>query len=118
MKIRQRNTGSVVCLDLEGRMVLTDGDDAVRDKVNSLLYQGHLRFVINLKEVSQMDTSGLTTMMSIRLAVHKRGGDIRLCALTARIHNLLVITRLITLFEVFDSEAEAVNSFPVETSVL
>jgi len=111
MKIRQRNDGSVVCLELEGRLVCSDGEHLLKDKVNSLLFQGHSRIVLNFKEVSFIDTTGLSALIGVKLAVQRAGGDIHLAILPPRIYSLLVLTRLITAFDVFESDTDAVGGF-------
>jgi len=112
MQIHQREVGPAVCLDLTGRIVLGDGAELLKDRVNRLLARGCEHVLLNLREVTVMDTSGLATMVSLKIAVQRRGsGDIKLLHLPARIHDLLVVTRLITLFDVFESEEEAVASF-------
>src|SRR5262249_28103876 len=110
MEIRERQFGHVVCIDVEGRLVL-DMEDRLKDKVNSLLFQGQRDIILNLKDVSQIDTTGLAALTAVRRAADGNRGTIKLLNLPPRIYDLLVLTRLITLFEVFDSEAEAVSSF-------
>ena len=111
MEIRQRQMGIVVCLDVAGRLVVGKEDSFLKDKVNSLLLQGHRHILLNLKDVSQVDTCGLAAIASVRAAVERHGGTIRLLNLPTRIHNLLVVTKLISLFDVFDSEADALRNF-------
>ena len=113
MEIRTRNLGSVVCLDVQGRLVLTE-DDRLKEKVSHLLFENHRKIVLNLEEVSQVDTTGLSALVAIRHVVDRSAGQIKLLNLPPRVHDLLVVTRLITLFEVVDSEADAVRAFSVE----
>jgi anti-sigma B factor antagonist len=113
MQIRQRHIGPVVCLDLEGRLVLNYQEGSLRETVNDLLSQSHRQIVLNLKDVSLIDTSGLAAMIAVKLAAQRTGGDIKLLHLPTRIYNLLVVTRLITVFDVFESEEEAAGSFLV-----
>jgi len=114
MKIRTRHLGSVVCLDVQGRLVATDEDDRLKEKVSHLLFENHRKIVLNLEEVSQVDTTGLSALVAIRHVVDRSAGQIKLLNLPPRVHDLLVVTRLITLFEVVDSEADAVGAFSVE----
>ena len=114
MKIRTRHLGSVVCLDVQGRLVATDEDDRLKEKVSHLLFENHRKIVLNLEEVSQVDTTGLSALVAIRHVVDRSAGQIKLLNLPPRVHDLLVVTRLITLFEVVDSEADAVRAFSVE----
>ena len=109
MEIRQRHVGSVICLDLQGRLISVDEDSVLKDKVNSLLFQGHRTILLDLEGVSHVDTLGLSALIAIRNAVEKSGGSVKLLKLPARVHSLLVVTRLITVFDVFDSEADALN---------
>jgi anti-sigma B factor antagonist len=112
MELRERHIGAAVCLDVEDRLVvMTVEDGRLIDRVNSLLLHGHRQILLNLKEVSQIDTTGLATITALRRAAEREGAVIKLVNLPPRIHNLLVITKLITLFDVFDSEAEAARSF-------
>src|SRR5262245_31203684 len=97
MEIRTRYLGPVVCLDVQGRLVATDEDGRLQEKVNDLLMQNHRKIILNLEEVSQMDTSGLSALVGVRHAIERSGAQIALLNLPPRIHNLLVITRLITL---------------------
>ena len=110
MEIQQRQSGSVAFVDVDGRLVL-GFEDRLKDCVNSLLFQGHRNIVLNLRGVTQVDTSGLATITSVRGTAEKHAGRIKLLNLPKRVHDLLIITRLITLFEVFDSEENAVRSF-------
>src|SRR6516162_6527596 len=114
MKIRTRHLGSVVCLDVQGRLVATDEDDRLKEKVSHLLFENHRKIVLNVEEVSQVDTTGLSALVAIRHVVDRSAGQIKLLNLPPRVHDLLVVTRLITLFEVVDSEADAVRAFSVE----
>src|SRR5215472_15254921 len=99
MEIRTRNLGPVVCLDLHGRLVAMDEDDRLRDRVNSLLFEGDRQILLNFEDVSQVDTSGLSTMVAVRRAVDRSGAQIKLLNLPPRINDMLVVTRLITLID-------------------
>ena len=92
-------------------MTLGEGDDLLKDKVNSLVHQGHRKIVLNLASVPYVDSAGLG---GIARQVHDRqpaGGSMKLLNLTKRIHDLLSITKLLTVFETFESEDDAVSSF-------
>ena len=110
MEIRQRQVSSVVCLDVDGRLVI-GVEDRLKDTVNSLFLQGHRDILVNLKGVLQIDTTGLAAITAIRSAAERHRGTIKLLNLPQRVHDLLVITKLITLFDVFESEADALRSF-------
>jgi anti-sigma B factor antagonist len=113
VEIREREAGRVAVIDISGRMVLTDGesDSLLRDRVAELVTQGRQHIVVTLSHVTQVDTSGLKQLLAAHLAVTRRGGQLLLANPTKRIRDLLGITRLNTLFEIFDSEQEAIQSF-------
>jgi anti-anti-sigma factor len=113
MEIRERSLGSVVCLDLQGRLATTFEDDRLTDKVNSLLFEGRRNILLNLEEVSGIDTSGLSGLIAVRRATRQSGGEIKLLNLPSRIYDLLVVTKLITLFDTVESEADAIRAFSV-----
>ena len=112
MEIQERSSGGVTILDVKGRMTLGEGDTLLKDKINSLLMQGHRRLVLNLEGVPYMDSAGLGEMVRTFTTVSRQGGSLKLLNLTKRIQDLLSITKLLTVFESFDSESEAVSSFP------
>ena len=113
MQIREREVGEIAVLDVIGRMVLSErtSDNLFRNTVADLLDIGRRQLVINLAQVSQVDTSGLTALVSAHLTAAKRGGALKLVSPTKRVRDLLGITRLNTLFEIFDNEDAAVASF-------
>ena len=111
MQIEQRSTGDVVILDLKGKITLGEGDELLKDKVNSLLNQGHKKIVLNLAEVPYIDSAGLGEIVRTYTTVSRQGGSLKLLSLTKRITDLLSITKLLTVFETFDTEKEAVGSF-------
>jgi anti-sigma B factor antagonist len=116
MTIQERVVGSVTILDLGGKLVLGDGDTLLKDKVHSLVFQGRKQIVFNMGEVSYVDSSGLGSLVASSMTAKNNGGQIKLLALTKRLHDLLVISKLVNVFETFDSEAEAVNSFAAQTT--
>jgi anti-sigma B factor antagonist len=111
MQIHQRSVGDVTIIDLNGKMTLGEGDELLRDKVHSLIQQGHRKLVLNLAEVPYIDSAGLGEIVRTYTTVSREGGALKLLALTKRIQDLLAITKLLTVFETFDTEAEAVSSF-------
>lgn len=111
MEIQERSSGEVTILDLKGRMTLGEGDLLLKDKINSLLLQGHRKLVLNLEGVPYMDSAGLGEVVRTFTTVSRQGGSLKLLNLTKRIQDLLAITKLLTVFEAFDSESEAVHSF-------
>jgi anti-sigma B factor antagonist len=117
MQIDQRAVGDVVVLDLKGRITMGEGDELLKDKVNSLVNQGHKKIVLNLAEVPYIDSAGLGEIVRTYTTVSRQGGSLKLLSLTKRITDLLSITKLLTVFETFDSENEAVRSFSASAKV-
>ena len=111
MQIDQRAVGDVVVLDLKGRITMGEGDELLKDKVNSLVNQGHRKIVLNLAEVPYIDSAGLGEIVRTYTTVSRQGGSLKLLNLTKRLHQLLVVTKLLTVFESYDTEAEAIASF-------
>jgi len=111
MQIEERAVGEVVVLDLKGRVTLGDGDELLKDKVNSLVNRGFKKIVLNLAEVPYVDSAGLGEIVRTYTTVSRQGGSLKLLNLTKRITDLLSITKLLTVFETFDQESEAVGSF-------
>jgi anti-sigma B factor antagonist len=117
MQIDQRAIGDVVVLDVKGRITMGEGDELLKDKVNSLVNQGHKKIVLNLAEVPYIDSAGLGEIVRTYTTVSRQGGSLKLLSLTKRITDLLSITKLLTVFETFDSENEAVRSFSASAKV-
>ena len=111
MQIEERAVGDVVVLDLKGKITLGEGDELLKDKVNSLVNQGHKKIVLNLAEVPYIDSAGLGEVVRTYTTVSRQGGQLKLVNLTKRITDLLSITKLLTVFEAFDSEPEALKSY-------
>ncbi len=112
MHISERNIGDVVIVDVSGKITLVDGGDAVlKDKMRSLVHQGHKKLLLNLGDVSYVDSAGLGEIVQSYATVNKNGGTLKLLNMTKRIKDLLSITKLLTVFDTYDSEAEAVTSF-------
>ena len=112
MHIAERNVGEVVVVDVSGKVTLGDGGDAMlKDKMRSLVQQGHKKVLLNLGDVSYVDSAGLGEIVQAYATLTKSGGSLKLLNATKRIKDLLAITKLLTVFECHDSEAEAVKSF-------
>jgi anti-sigma B factor antagonist len=111
MQIDERVVGDVTVLDLKGKITLGEGDELLKDKINSLVQQGHLKVVLNLAAVPYIDSAGLGEIVRTYTTVSRQGGKLKLLNLTKRIQDLLAITKLLTVFETFDNEPEAVKSF-------
>jgi anti-sigma B factor antagonist len=117
MEIDERAMGDVMVLDLKGRITLGEGDELLKDKVNSLVNQGHRKVVLNLAEVPYIDSAGLGEIVRTYTTVSRQGGSLKLLNLTKRITDLLSITKLLTVFETFDSEQDAIKSFSASAKV-
>jgi anti-sigma B factor antagonist len=117
MQIEQRALGDVVVLDLKGRVTLGEGDELLKDKINSLINQGLKKVVLNLAEVPYIDSAGLGEIVRTYTTVSRQGGSLKLLNLTKRITDLLSITKLLTVFETFESENDAVRSFSQSAKV-
>lgn len=117
MQIDERTVGDVLILDIKGRITLGEGDELLKDKVNSLLNQGHKKIVLNLAEVPYIDSAGLGEIVRTYTTVSRQGGSLKLLSLTKRITDLLAITKLLTVFETFETENEAVQSFSASAKV-
>ncbi|HEY3384101.1 MAG TPA: STAS domain-containing protein [Vicinamibacterales bacterium] len=111
MHIHQRSVGDVTIIDMNGKMTLGEGDELLRDKVNSLVQQGQKKLVLNLAEVPYIDSAGLGEIVRTYTTVSRQGGSLKLLSLTKRIQDLLAITKLLTVFETYESESDAVKSF-------
>ena len=117
MQIEERAVGDVMVLDLKGEVTLGEGDELLKDKVNSLVNQGQKKIVLNLADVPYIDSAGLGEIVRTYTTVSRQGGSLKLLNLTKRITDLLSITKLLTVFETFDSEDEAVQSFSASAKV-
>ena len=117
MQIEERPIGEVVVLDLKGRITLGEGDELLKDKINSLVNQGQKKIVLNLGEVPYIDSAGLGEIVRTYTTVSRQGGNLKLLNLTKRIADLLSITKLLTVFETFESENDAVRSFSASAKV-
>lgn len=117
MQIAERAAGDVTILDVNGKMTLGEGDEILKDKVNSLALQGRKKIVLNLAAVPYIDSAGLGQIVQTYTTVSRQGGSLKLVGLTKRITDLLSITKLLTVFETYDNEADAVRSFASSANV-
>ena len=117
MQITERQVGDVMILDLKGKITLGEGDELLKDKVNSIVSQGRRKIVLNLAEVPYLDSAGLGEVVRAYTTVSRQGGSLKLLNLTKRITDLLSITKLLTVFDTFESEDEAVRSFLASAKV-
>ncbi len=111
MKIVERHVGDVVILDLHGRILAGEGDKALREAASRLADSGAPSVLLNFADVSYLDSSVVGEVVGTLTTVTRKGGRLKLLNLPARIRSLLSTTRLLTVFETFDSEDEAVRSF-------
>ena len=111
MQVIERRIGDVTVLQLIGRLELETGDLILRDTVNRLVEEGQVKLVLDMKEVTRLDSAGIGMLVSKYLTVRRAGGTIKLLHPTERTDHLMDITKLTTVFQVFDDEASAVKSF-------
>jgi anti-sigma B factor antagonist len=112
MQIDEKMSGEVAVIKVTGDITLNQGGDVLlKDKVQSLLQQGHRKLVLDLGNVSYVDSAGLGQLVQIHATAKNKGGALRLANVTKRLKDLLVVTKLVTIFDSYDSEAEAVASF-------
>ena len=111
MKIETRKVGDVTVLDCSGKITLGEGTMAVRNTVREILKNGGKKIILNLGDVNYIDSSGIGELVSGFTTVANQGGTLKLLGLTHRIKDLLQITKLYTIFDVYEDEAHAVDSF-------
>src|SRR5215204_4268250 len=112
MKLEQRTNGDIAIVTVTGDITTSEGGDVVlKDKINSLLNQGYRKLLIDLGGVSYVDSGGLGQLAAIQATVTRHGGTVKLLRITRRLNDLLVVTRLLTVFQTFDDEASALGSF-------
>ncbi len=110
MKISNRQVDGVTILDLSGRITLGEGSVQLRDAVRDLLSKGSKYILLNLADVNYIDSSGIGELVSAFTTVRNQGGELKLLKLTKKVHDLLQITKLYTVFDIKDDEAEAIGS--------
>lgn len=111
MKFKTRQVDGVTVLDLSGRITLGEGSVTIRDAVRDVLAKGSNKVLLNLAEVNYIDSSGIGELVSAFTAVKGAGGELKLLHLTKKVHDLLQITKLSTVFDSFDDEAAGIASF-------
>jgi anti-sigma B factor antagonist len=111
VKLTTRQVGDVSVVDVAGRITLGEGSSTLRDTLRDMVTKGQKKILLNLGEVSYIDSSGIGELVSGFTTVTNQGGQLRLLNLTKRVKDLLQITKLYTVFAVHDDEAEAVRSF-------
>ena len=111
LSITQRQTDSVVILDLEGNIRLGEGSRGLHEAIRLVVEKSEKKILLNLANVSYMDSSGLGELVAGYTTLQKSGGQMKLLNLTERVSELMVITKLLTVFEVYEDEEQAINSF-------
>jgi len=110
MHLKARRIDDIVILDLSGRITIGEGTLILRDQIQRLLAAGDRKFLLNLADVDYIDSSGLGELVTSFTTVRNQEGQLKLLNLTRRVQDLLQITKLLTVFEVFSNETEAVKS--------
>ena len=111
LNITERQAGDVTILDLSGKVTIGEGSVALRSAIRRLLGEGKSKILLNLGSVNYVDSSGIGELVSSFTAVNKEGGTLKLLNLTQKIQDLLAITKLLTVFDVFEKEDEALSSY-------
>lgn len=111
LDLKERQAGDVTILDLSGEVRIGDSSVALRESVRNLADQGKKKLLLNLAGVKYIDSSGIGELIANYTTISRQGGQLKLLNLTDRIQNLLVITKLLTVFDSYDNEAEALKSF-------
>lgn len=111
LQIAERQVGDVTVLDLWGQITLGDGCETLRATIKHLVENGHTRVLLHLGGVHQVDSSGLGSLVAVYAGLQKSGGDLKLVQLSERLEDLMVMTKLLTVFDTYKDEAVAVNSF-------
>ena len=111
MKIKTRHVNSITILDLSGRITLGEGSVTIRDEVRNVIATGSKKILLNLGDINYIDSSGIGELVSAFTTVKNSGGELKLLNLTKKVHDLLQITKLYTVFDIKDDEASAIAAF-------
>ena len=111
LNISERQVGDVTVLDMDGKITIGEGSVALRTAIRRLLEEGKKKILLNLAKVGYIDSSGIGELVSSYTSTDKDGGRLKLLNLTQKIQDLLAITKLLTVFDVYESESDAVLSF-------
>src|SRR5437879_12892431 len=111
LNIRERQAGDVTVLDMDGKITIGEGSVALRTAIRRLLEEGRKKILLNLAGVGYIDSSGIGELVSSYTAIDKGEGKLKLLNLTEKLRNFLAITTLLTVFDVYEGETEALNSF-------
>jgi anti-sigma B factor antagonist len=111
MKVATRQVDGVTILDLSGRITLGEGSVTLRDAVHDVLAKGSKKILLNLENINYIDSSGIGELVSGFTSVRNSGGELKLLNLTKKVHDLLQITKLYTVFDIWDNEASAISAY-------
>ena len=111
MKATNRQVDGVAVVDMSGRITLGEGSVVLRDTIRDLIGKGSKKILLNLGDVTYIDSSGIGELVSAFTAVRREGGELKLLNLTKKVHDLLQITKLYTVFDIKDDEATAIKAF-------
>ena len=115
MEMTERTVGEVTILDLVGKLTIGSGAELLKDKTESLVFQSRKQIIVNMAGVPYIDSGGLGQLVSCYTTVARAGGRLTLLSLNAKNHDLLSITKLVSVFDTFDSEKEAIESYAATT---
>ncbi len=111
LNIRERQAGDVTILDMDGKITIGDGNVALRSAIRRLIEEGKKKILLNLGGVGYVDSSGIGELVSSYTTIQREGGQLKLLNLTQKIQDLLGITKLLTVFDTYDEESKALNSY-------
>ena len=111
LNIKERQAGDITILDMDGKVTIGEGSVALRTAIRRLLEEGKKKILLNLGGVGYIDSSGIGELVSSFTAINKEGGQLKLLNLTQKLQDLLGITKLLTVFDVYDNESDALNSY-------
>ena len=117
LNIHERRIGDVTVLDMDGNIRIGGSNVALKKAIQNLVAEGRNQIVLNLARVTYIDSSGLGELISSHVTSNHKGGQIKLLNLTQRFHELMTITKLITIFDVYTDESEAIGSFKIHDAV-
>ena len=115
MQIVEDVVGDITILRLKGRMILEEGEGPLKEHVEGLVRQGRIKIVLDMSDVTRLDSAGIGMLVSKFVTVHRHGGVMKLLNLTSHTGRLMSVTKLVSVFECFESEEEAIRSFATES---
>jgi anti-sigma B factor antagonist len=111
LRMTDKDVNGVTVVTLDGRIVLGEESHFLREKLKSLLAGGKKKIVLNMADVNYIDSTGLGTLVAAHVTAKTQGASVRLCLLGKKFHEVMQMTRILTVFDVYDTEADAVSSF-------